>query len=387
MTRSRSLTVLMVITTLTLFTAQAPAQQRQPQPTPLGQNAALWYWQAFAHMARLDDEQRKLLSAPPAAPAPGAEAAALADAGKDALLYLHRGAAIPACDWGLHPEDGPYLLLPHLAKGRDLARLACLRARGEFARGDGPAGVDDAADTLVMARHLSADLTAIITYLVQLGVERISIEAVAPHLAGLDKASLDRLDQRLAALPPGGSLEACMRVERDAFIDWAISHLRQMKDQDPWKEKVLQPMSSSPESPTDVDAIVAACGGTRQGVLKALEGLRPYYDELARLLPLPRDQFRARLADLEKRMEGNPIARAVMPSMQRVYDRDAAGRTRLTLLKAAIAVVRAGPEKARDFKDASGASIEYQATPDGFELRSKVVDEDQPVVLKVGGKR
>ena len=384
------LACLVVFTTILLQIAPAEAQRQAAQERArgqLGQNAALRYWQAFAHMPALDEGQQKLLASSASAGAVDPTAAKLAEEGRNALLYLNRGAAIRECDWGLHPEDGPYLLLPHLSRGRNLARLAAVRARVEFAAGNGAAGVDSAADAIVLGRHLASDLTAIISYLVQIGVERIAIEALAADLGGLDAAAMDRLDRRLAALPQGGSLEACMRVERDTFIDWALGNLRRMNDQDPWKQKVLQPLSGSPDAAAEVDALVAASGGTREAVIKQLEGLRGYYDQLGPILSLPRAQFQPRLAELQKRVEPNPLAKAVLPAMQKVYDRDAAGRTRMTLLKAAAAVARGGPERAMEFKDAEGNAIEYQATADGFELRSKVMDDGQVVVLKVGGRK
>jgi hypothetical protein len=369
-----------------LVVAELPAQQ-PPARSELGNNAALRYWQAFAQLPKLDGGKEKLLAEP--GDGTSADAAKLVESGKDALLYFHRGAAIGPCDWGLHPEDGPYLLLPHLGKGRELARLACLKARADFARGDGATGVREVGDTFVLGRHLSSDLTAIITYLVQLAVERTAIEAVALHLAGLDPAALDQLDKRLASLPPGGTLEQCMRVERDSFLEWAVSHLRRMTDQDPWKERVLGPFAAneSQGSKDKVDKVVAACGGTREGVLRQFEAMRPFYEEMGRILRLPRDEFRAKFAELQERAKGNPVAAEVLPSMTKVYDRDAAGRTRMTMLRAAIAVVRGGPDKARDFNDAAGNPLEYTATADGFELRSKVVDDEKPVTLKVGGKR
>lgn len=369
--------------TVMTLAARLPAQQQRQEA--LGQNAALRYWQAFAHFPELDDRQQKLLATPPAGQ-PKLEAAALADQGRDTLLYLRRGAAIPQCDWGLHPEDGPYLLLPHLAKGRELARLASLRARVAFSQGDAQAGVDTAADTLVLGRHLSGDLPTIISYLVQLVVERTAIDALAAHLAGLEPAALERLERRLNALPQGGSLQASMRTERDSFTGWAIERLRQMNDADPWKQQVLGVMTAGGEGP-DLNALIAASGGTREGVMRQFEGLRGYYEKLDRILPLPREQFVKELAALDKQFESNPLAKAVLPSVQKVYDRDAAGRTRMTLLKAAVAVARGGPERAKEFKDAAGAPVEYSATDDGFELRSKVDDNGKPVVLEVGGKR
>lgn len=378
-------TLLIGSLTIALLSATMAAQQRA-EKDGLGQNAALRYWQAFAHLPALDERQQKLLAAPASGGPVDLEAAALSEQGRDALLYLRRGAAISQCDWGLHPEDGPYLLLPHLAKGRELARLASLRARVEFAHGNGQAGVDTAADAIVLGRHVSTDLPTIISYLVQLVIERTAIDTLATHLAGLEPAALERLERRLNALPPGGSLEASMRVERDSFTGWAIERLRQMKDADPWKQQVLGVMSDGEGGP-NLDALVAASGGSRQGVMRQFEGLRGYYDKLERILPLPREQFVKELAALDKQFESNPLARAVLPSVQKVYDRDAAGRTRMTLLKAAVAVARGGPERAKEFTDAGGAPIEYAAAEGGYELRSKVMNDGQPVVLKVSGRK
>ena len=369
-----------------LHAGPAPAQQ-PPRDEAIGRNAALRYWQAFAHLPNLNEAEQKLLAAPASVGPPDQEAAALADRAGDALLYLSRGAAIGPCDWGLHPEDGPYLLLPHLAKGRQLARLASLRARAAFSQGDAPAGVDAAADALVLGRHLSTDQPTIISYLVQLAVERVAIDALAGHLAGLEPAALERLERRLNDLPPGGSLEAAMRSESESFTGWAITRLGQLKDADPWKQQVLGVMTSGGDGP-DLDALIAASGGNREGVRRQFEALQGYFEKLDRILPLRREQFAKELAALDKQFESNPLAKAVLPSVQKAYDRDAVGRTRMTLLRAAVAVARGGPERAKAFKDAGGSPVEYRATDDGFELRSKVLNEGQPVVLKArGGKK
>jgi hypothetical protein len=122
-------------------------------------------------------------------------------------------------------------------------------------------------------------------------------------------------------------------------------------------------------------------------VLRRFEELQPFYEEIGRIIRLPRDQFSAKFADLQARAQSNPLAVEVLPSMVRVYDVDAAGRTRLTMLKAAIAVARGGADKAKGFKDAAAQPLEYHETAEGFELRSKVAVDDKPVTLKVGGKK
>src|SRR5439155_12326489 len=127
--------------------------------TEPGANAALKYWQAFTQM-NFTKEQEKLLEEWSKAPLDAATDKLL-DSAKMALLYLHRGAKLDACDWGLDYEDGPGLLLPHLAKSRALTRLAALHACREFAQGRAPAAVDDALAALALARHANSDFTLI----------------------------------------------------------------------------------------------------------------------------------------------------------------------------------------------------------------------------------
>ena len=57
----------------------------------------------------------------------------------------------------------------------------------------------------------------------------------------------------------------------------------------------------------------------------------------------------------------------------------------MELLKAAIAVVRGGPEKLEAIKDPFGTGpFAYRRLDKGFELKSKLVFHDQPVSLTVG---
>ena len=57
----------------------------------------------------------------------------------------------------------------------------------------------------------------------------------------------------------------------------------------------------------------------------------------------------------------------------------------MELLKAAIAVVRGGPEKLEAIKDPFGTGpFEYRPLDKGFELKSKLLFHDQPVSLTVG---
>ena len=115
--------------------AQAPAAEHD-----LAANAALKYWQAFDLLPTPDEGREKLLEEWDKAPLDAAALKRLA-ASEKSLMYLHRGAKLRRCDWSLDYEDGPDLLLPHLAKARTLARLAALHARHEFEQGRPEAGI------------------------------------------------------------------------------------------------------------------------------------------------------------------------------------------------------------------------------------------------------
>ena len=122
----------------------AAAQPVEVKPEPSA-NAALQYWQAFAVMPALDKGQEKILAEWATVPLDAA-VRKLVESSRMSVEYLRRGARMRHCDWGLDYNDGVGLLLPHLGKARDLARLAALHARLEFERGNRGAGVEVVAN-------------------------------------------------------------------------------------------------------------------------------------------------------------------------------------------------------------------------------------------------
>src|SRR5947209_6298394 len=89
----------------TLF-LPSPATARATADDPdHGANAAMKYWQAFALLPSLDKDQEKLLAEWNKVPLDAA-ALKLIDRSRESRVYLHRGAKLPRCDWGLDYEDG-----------------------------------------------------------------------------------------------------------------------------------------------------------------------------------------------------------------------------------------------------------------------------------------
>jgi len=122
------------------------------------------------------------------------------------------------CDWGLEYDDGISLLLPHLAKSRDLARLAALRGRQSLENGNPREGQDDALAIMTLGRHVGHDAT-MICLLVRIAIEGLAIDLLAPHLPEL-KISHSQLTAAFDALPPAATLEQIIGTEKEFMVGW-----------------------------------------------------------------------------------------------------------------------------------------------------------------------
>src|SRR5262245_51624314 len=152
----RPWTVLALLLPVTLLPLAPAAAQPPDAKSDLAANAALKYWKAFALMPTLDKDQEKLLADWDKVPLDDA-ALKLIAASENSLLHLYRAAKLRRCDWSMDYEDGMELLLPYLAKARDLARLAALHGRHEFEQSHWEAGVEDATAILALSRHVGLD--------------------------------------------------------------------------------------------------------------------------------------------------------------------------------------------------------------------------------------
>ena len=79
------------------------AENREGGVTP-PENAALQYWQSFALLPRLDEEQEQILK-DWRAPIDVATRELLEES-RTALMYIRRAAQLRHCDWGLDYRDG-----------------------------------------------------------------------------------------------------------------------------------------------------------------------------------------------------------------------------------------------------------------------------------------
>ena len=366
-----------------LISLLCPMLARGDDPTqksPLAANAALQYWQAFAQMQSFDKDQQKLLEEWSTVSLDEAAVQKLLTAGQSSLLYLHRGAKLAQCDWGLDYGDGVSLLLPHLAKARDLARLAALHGRQEFERKNGAAAREDATAIMTLARHVGRD-PIMIAILVRYNLEGMAIDLVAPYATDI-KAPHAEVVRMFQSLPPAANVLSSIDVEKRYFAAWIAKKLREEEARQPgaglklWKN--FLDGSEIPESVRKVAAVPEA--------IQLTEDLLPLYDEMAKLVALPKEQFDVQYpAFKDKAKTANPLAGVILPAVDQLVAKERRSQARLAMLIASVAVSTSGPDKLKEIKDPFGdGPFAYRPLDKGFELQSKLTFEGQPVTLRAG---
>jgi hypothetical protein len=356
------------------------AAQPRAGTADLAANAALKYWQAFAHLPPRNDEQQRRIGDWRATPL-DAQARRLVEDSQNSFLYLRRGAALSRCDWSLNYEDGIGLLLPHLDRSRTLTLLACLRARLALADGHPADALDDVLAIFALGRHVADPI--MVCLLVDYSLEQNAIDAVAIMLPKLDAAALRRVAERLDALPTAGTLEQTLVTERDYFSSWAIRWLREQEQSGGDLRAKVKSLMAGSESEDEILRLVDDKSAKR--LIQALEELGPLYDEQRRLVSMPREQFLAQWPELEKRQSANATAKAMLPSVIKVVDARDRHRARFAMLRAAVAVARDGQAALAKHADPFGQGpFEYKALPKGFELRSKLTLDGKPISLTIG---
>jgi hypothetical protein len=363
---------------VTLWPAVAAAQVADTTSDITG-NAALQYWQAFAQLPALDEEQQKLLDEWRTVPLDSPAIEKLVSDAQKSILYLRRAAHCSHCDWGLNYNDGISLLLPHLTKSRDLARLAALDARYQFERGNRGALPANAMAMMTMARHVGRD-PIMICLLVRYLIEGLVVDLVTPYLPESNVPYAKSL-ATFKALPQAPDLQQAIVAEKQLFLQWMVNKLREEEEREPGAAVKLWRNMIGPDGPEELKQV-----DSLGAMLKLIEDVFPMYDELEKLVSLPKPEFDAKYAQLKQRVEAEKrLASQFLPDIAELLAKEHRNQARLAMLLAAIAVTESGPEALKDIKDPFGdGPFEYKSLDKGFELRSKLTYENKPVTLTVG---
>ncbi len=357
-----------------LATAQQPAGQSE-----LGPNAALQYWQAFAQMPALDEEQQKILDEWSTVSLKDPAVEKLATEAHKSMMYLHRAARLERCDWGLDYDDGISLLLLHLPKARDLARLTALHARYEMERGNSKALHDDAFAMMALARHVARD-PIMICVLVRFLIEDMVVDLTAPYVPQLD-AKYAESKAMLESLPQSSRVLDTFDMERKYFLGWIVRKMKEEEKRDPGAGLKLWNNLLGAEGPDALKKIQSV-----DQAIKLTEDVVPVYDELAKLVALPHAEFEARYPDFKQQnLKPDTAAAFLIPQIDSLLAKERRSHARVAMLMAAIAVAENGPDQLKKIDDPFGdGPFEYRKLDKGFELKSQLRYEGEQVTLKVG---
>jgi len=380
-------------------------EPRSQLPTTQAPNAAVIYWQAFAAMPSLSDAQQKNLeSAISKLPSSASqELNPFLEHYQVALRELHRAAAVEPCDWQLDELAGPNMLLPHLQKARELAKVAMLRAQLRLAADDTDAALNDISAVLKLA-HDCGRSPILISLLVDATIEKQTIDVLATHLPSLTTAQLERLLQTLKNLPSTATVVDCLRHESTIFVGWIERTIQaeagRLNDPGAGGKLLLaicrnmglgEELVNDEESPDATRRKKILSDLKIADVRAAVEQLRQDYQQLIRIMSLD-DETRAKqltqaeadLVEVRKLNKPEDVLRYLsalsLPSVARISEREQQLIVRRHLLEQAIRVQQHGPTA---IESINGRKVEYSKLEHGFELRCGSPEKAE--VLKVGG--
>jgi hypothetical protein len=390
--------------TLAILTILAAASTLRAE-TPASSNAALGYWRAFSLVSAPEADDAVWTKADEIAKGKAAwgdpGVAALVDKNAGAYFELHKASLRPSCDFGLAYEDGFEMLLPHLAKARQLSTLNLLRAARVEAAGSGEEAVEAWLDGLRMARHLASD-PVLISQLVANLVFTQHLDALIRFVGRGDaaKAQLARIAEAVGGMPAyGWDWGAAIQMEKDCSNSVMKTCL---EAKDP-KEAILQlaslvgPIDEKGGGKPDVGSILKSWGvpsdvGTDavkfreyvQGCAKDYDALM---DSVAAALRKPAHEGQPLLDKLGANLKGsNLLINMLAPATTALGGQ----RARLEVLRAGllalVATARYRAEKGKEPASLDGLGVPddpftgkplvLEANAGGWVIRSEGKDKD-----------
>lgn len=318
-------------------------------------------------------------------------------------LFRRAGKAQVPCDWGLDLTDGPEALLPGLAKAKLASQTARLRVMWHLQNGKPEETRDDLLAAFVMGRQLPRDRVLIST-LVQFAIENIVASIIAENFYQLPAEILGQLAEGLEAAPPEGLVADCIATENSSFSGYFVRKITEYRAEDEsralarFRELLARSMDNGEtaavsdsrkafeqsEGAIKADKIVAAGGGTLDGVLRLFQELPPLYEQLEQILRLPAAQYAKPMADFETMVKSHP--NPLVQEFFRVFDncrkKEFGTQSTVAMVRAAVAYKLHGEEGFRSVLDpCTGGPFEFErfvfeGVDRGFKLKSKFRGRD-----------
>lgn len=333
---------------LLVFTGAAGAVSGQPFATNI--NPALTYYQAFTVGPDYLQKDRDYLFTNEWRGQKLPDRLGELLAGYDLEFRLVRQAAqsTAPCDWGIDWSAGPGALLPHLARIKATANTARLRAMWDLQHDRQTNACQDLLAALALGRNGARD-GSLIGALVEIAVEHIVCSTVAENFNQFSPETLQQLADGFNAPPARGTIAACIPMEEFCH-DWMVGRAQELQTGNPGNDaQVMEDLRRKFEFETSTSdgskettnlwlQIVAAAGGTSDGVIKLLRETSPVYARLEKIEALPPAQYEEQMIQFsaDVRSSSNPFMPVFFQAVEKWRPREFSALATLAMVQAAV---------------------------------------------------
>lgn len=361
-------------TSAEFLASSPPLDSRKDKPVLLetkiesGPNAANDYKDAFVLYDRLTEEEKKTLANQKTMPDPET-AKALAKKIRPILELLRQAAAEPKCDWGYGQVsfDTP---MPQISKINQLGKLALWDATYQFPTDPGTA-LDD-LEALRQLGHNGSDL--LIGATLERGLEGGANEVIRQNAGSL---TAEGLAQALLFLQTGSPLleDTMQSLQGESEFVRASSQRLVATASEMSPEQFAQAFPNNTAQIRQVLNDPAAWNAQFEHI-SAIE------KKFGETLAWSESDYQAWWQDVVAQAKDSPIEAAMIPVLDATRNNLQRAQTRRAMLTAGLEVMQSGPGALSSFPDPStGSSFSYTASPQGFELQSKIVRDGQPITM------
>lgn len=302
------------------------------------------------------------------------------------------------CDWGLDLNEGPELLLPHLAQAKGISQMARLRCMWDLQNGRQAEACEDLLATLGLARNLPGDGT-LISVLVQIAMENILISTVAENFHQFTPESLKQLEEGFASAPARGTVAEAIAKGESSLPIWLTRKVQEAQKNHPGNDAAAMAEiratfqgavgPGEDGKPTDITERVMKAAGTSDGLLKLIAAMLPMYERAVTILSLPRADYEAQIGPFmaEVQSSPNPLIAEFFPALTKVQPKEFATLTKLAMLRAAVEYKLHGEAGFNSVKDPTGDGpftmqrFVFEGVDRGFEIKSPYAGVGYPEVM------
>jgi hypothetical protein len=392
---------------LLVLTGTLPGARGEPFRTDI--NPALVYYRAFLlqtepisqadwdYLASKEGKEQKL-------PERFGKSAARYDPQFE--LVRQAAHATVLCDWGIDFSPGPNILLPHLARAKAVCQTAQLRAVWALQHGGQEDARDDLLAAFVLGRNVASD-GLLISALVQFAIENLEYGTVAQHFGEVSPETLKQLVAGFDAAPARHTMADCVPTEKFGFYDWMVNKILELQKAHPGDDTKVMAGFRDCGVVMALDSVgytnfwprlVAASGGTSEGVLKLLREEETLFPRVARIMALPPPEYELQakqfLADIQNSQ--NPFFGALNlyftglvlgGQTLQVRPREFRIQAQSAMVHAAVEYKLHGESGLKSVMDPFGNGpfgfrrFVFKGVDRGFELKSAYAGADAPFVM------